>query len=125
MKDTIYDTIDGDKFIEMLSLDVSLDMKDDVIVQKELDIKYVNGLMSPNIRFYFDRYICGDKITVYLNNKDISRVLGNYASKQGCTLSGYKYIGGVRKVGYFVNENQPFFEGVVLEMKKVKKKIKK
>ena len=121
----VTEVIDSDKFIKMLSEAVSLDIRDDVIVQMKLDTKYRNGMLEPNVIFFFDRYICGDKITVYLKYSDIFNVLSIYAYNNGYTLYNFKYVGGVRKVGYFVNENQPYFDGVQVEMAKGKTLVRK
>ena len=125
MDDTISDTIDSNTVIELLSKYVSLDIKDDVIVKEELDIKYINGIVSPIVRFYYDRYVCGDKITVYLNKNDILSVLNSYAYSMGSVLINYHYISGVRKVKTFMVQNIPYFDGVMVEMKKIKKKVRK
>ena len=125
MDDTISDTIDSNKFIELLSLYVSLDIRDDVIVQMKLDTKYRNGMLEPNVIFFFDRYVCGYKITVYLNKNDILSVLNGYAYSMGSVLINYHYVSGVRKVKTYMIQNIPYFDGVMVEMKKIKKKVRK
>lgn len=78
------------------------------------------------LNIYFEKYTNRSIQVVNLTDGDIQKYLTIYASDLGYTLDNYKYIGGIHKTGYFVDEDTPHFDGIRLYLKeKAKTKIKK
>lgn len=93
---------------------------------------YVDEKRTPQIKFYLVEHYedLNKKIEYLLTETDLKRALANYISAQGYELINFKYIGGVRRVGYFVDEDTAYFEGIELsvsekENKHVKRKEKR
>ncbi len=78
-----------------------------------------------DINFYLTEKISEDKERkTCLTSYDLDDVLKNYLKDTNYELLSYKYSGGIRRVGYFIDENTPIFEGIELLVKeKVKKRI--
>ena len=96
------------------------------------DIKMNANILISNgdnlkLQIYFYNYTpYGKTQIVYLSELDIQTCLSKYANTLGYSLDNYKYMGGIRKVGYFIEKDTPYFEGVRLFFKeKNKTKIKK
>ena len=92
---------------------------------------YVDEKRNPQIKFYLVEHYddINKKIEYLLTETDLKRALANYISDRGYELNDFKYIGGVRKFGYFVDEDKAYFEGIELsvsekENKKIKRKEK-
>ena len=101
------------------------------------DIYHKNILINYNIRIddndkldlkiYFEKYNSRGINIITLNYNDIFIPLKKYADSSGYELNSFKYCGGIRHVGYFTDEDTPYFAGIRLFMKeknKLKKKIK-
>lgn len=59
-----------------------------------------------------------------LTEGDLRNVFQDYAEKADYDLVDFKYIGGIRKVGYFVDEDTPHFDGIELNVKPREKHAK-
>ena len=87
-----------------------------------------NILISNNddlkLQIYFEHYTPYGKMQIiYLSELDIKTCLSKYANMLGYSLDSYKYLGGIRHVGYFTDEDTPYFEGIRLYLKE-KNKVK-
>ena len=58
-----------------------------------------------------------------LTEGDLKNVFQDYAEKADYDLVNFKYIGGIRKVGYFVDEDTPHFDGIELSVKPREKQV--
>ena len=58
-----------------------------------------------------------EKRRVLLTQGDLKNVFENYLDGSSYDLVDFKYIGGVRKVGYFIDEETPYFSGIQLQLK--------
>ena len=115
--------ISTDEFITILSEYYSEILHQDIKVKYNVRIIW-NDNLSLNV--FFEKRSYGDRRTINLTDEDIKKCLEVHANALGYTLNNYKYIGGIRHVGYFTEENAPHFEGVRLYLKeKCKTKIKK
>ena len=112
-----------EEFLNTLSIYYSIKERRDLIVKDNLKIKYIKGMEEIDIKLYIDMYIKGDKITIFLNKKDIMEALVAYINNLGYELIDFKYMGGVRHTGYYVEENTPIFEGVNIQVKEKDKKL--
>lgn len=83
-----------------------------VSVREDIYVDY-NG--HPQINYYLvEHYNKNREFEYMLTETDIKKALANYIGKNGYDLNDYKYIGGVHKVGYFVDEDTVYFEGIEL-----------
>ena len=78
--------------------------------------------------FYLIEKIQKDKIVMThkycITESDLRDVFNHYLEPQGLELNGFKYSGGIRRVGYYIDEDTPIFEGVELSVReKSKKKV--
>ena len=84
---------------------------------------------EPNIKFYLIEHLQYDgikkDITILLTEGDLKKVFKDYLSDLNYELASFKYIGGIHKTGYFVDEDTPYFEGIELLVKEKDKVLKK
>ena len=78
--------------------------------------------------FYLKDHYKKENRTSYLllSYTDLIEVFDYYLKDSGYELEGFQYVGGIRHVGYFVDEDTPFFTGIQLYVneKSVKKRFK-
>jgi hypothetical protein len=78
--------------------------------------------------FYLKDHYKKENRTNYLllSYTDLIEVFDYYLKDSGYELEGFQYVGGIRHVGYFVDEDTPFFTGIYLQVKEksLKKKHK-
>ena len=71
--------------------------------------------------FYLIEKVQRDKIThtsrYKLTNLDLKDAFNYYLEKNNCELDTFKYVGGIRRVGYFIDEDTAHFEGIELAIK--------
>ena len=79
---------------------------------------YVDEERNPQIKFYLVEHYedINKNIEYLLTETDLKRALANYISDNGYQLNDFKYIGGVRKFGYFVDKDMAYFEGIELSV---------
>lgn len=81
----------------------------------------VNG-DTPDMVFYLIEHLIidGNKrdISTRLTNGDLMHALDDYAKHYGYELTDFKYIGGIHHVGYYFDENTPYYNGIEMEVKK-------
>lgn len=129
MKNNEYITkdINPEQLLNILNEYYSIKERRDIIFNYDLKVIYNDTNLGINIQFYTEMFIKGDKVKVPLKDEDIFEPLNNIANNNHLDLIELNYLGHVRKVGYYTDEDTPIFEGVRLIMKKknkIKKKIK-
>ena len=96
-----------------------------VSVKEELTI---NG-NEPKIKFYLIEHIEYDgikkDIKTLLTEGDLKNAFKNYLRDLNYNLESFKYIGGIHRVGYYFDEDTPYFEGVELLVKEKDKVLQK
>ena len=125
--------IDRNSFLHLLSdyFSKKNDKKIDVKMDLTLEYKKID-----NIDNYYDSIIKSDFFYVeeskhertYLNKNDLEEALSYYVNQKDCLFDSFKYVGGIRHVGYYVDEDTPYFEGIRVFLKEkndIKKMIKK
>ena len=79
-------------------------------------------------KFYIKDHYKKENRTTYfsLSHEDLVEVFDNYLKDSNYELDRFEYMGGIRHVGYFVSEDTPYFEGIILFLreKSLKKKRK-
>ena len=60
-------------------------------------------------------------VSTRLTKGDLMDALGAYIEFYGYELLDFKYIGGIHRVGYFVDEDTPHYDGLELKVKKKEK----
>lgn len=75
--------------------------------------------IGPAVTFFLGK----DRIK--LEEKDLEEVFSSYANEQGYGYEGFKYIGGIHKVGYYFDQDTPYFEGIEISVNKEKNKVLK
>lgn len=60
-----------------------------------------------------------------LTEGDLKNVFEAYVEQGNYELENFKYIGGIHKVGYFVEEDTPHYEGIELRIKPKEKVYKR
>ena len=96
-----------------------------VEVEKELSI--VDN--HPDIKFYLNEHInyqnIKKDIKTLITEEDLNKALNQYISIYNYELINYKYIGGIHKIGYFIDEQKPYYDGIQLNVKKNSKILTK
>lgn len=83
----------------------------------------------PSIEFYIteeiERNDIKGSIKSYLTENEIRDVLMDYASNMGYDFISFKYVGGIRNCGFYLDEDTPYFEGIqmLLKEKSMKRKL--
>lgn len=100
------------RFIEVISEDYNKKLGREVELHDEISLTY--GLISivPNFRLYYDK----DNGRCYLSDDDINDALNNYAKSRELVLDSFAYLGGVHRMGMFIDEDTPYFFGVRLNL---------
>lgn len=92
-----------------------------VSVKEELTLE--NGNLK--IDFYaikhIDYYGTKKDIITHLTEEDLKTCLNDYMSIYNYEVTDFKYIGGIHRVGYFIDENTPHYDGIQLHVKEKKK----
>ena len=116
--------ISFDEFMNVISIYYMIKMRIDVKFESELLVKYNLEQVYPELNIYYVSYIGGEKIKCLLRYEDIFEPLRVYVNNLGYELINFKYDGGIKRTGYYVDNDTPFINGVLLNMKK-KKHVKK
>ncbi len=64
-------------------------------------------------------------ISTRLTKGDLMNALRAYIEFYGYELLDFKYIGGIHRAGYFIDEDTPHYDGIELKVKKIKNKALK
>ncbi len=78
-----------------------------------------------NIKFSIVENFDGITNIIRLTEGDLENVFKDYLSNTNYDFVDFKYVGGIRRVGYFVDENTPYFEGIEIRVKPKEKVLKK
>ncbi len=105
-----------ERFISILEEYYSIKLKYNIHFVYELDVKYTDITVIPDIKIYFERYIMGDRIRVLVRDSEIKEAMDNYACNHGFELLSFKYVGNVQRAGYIREEDTPIFDGIALSM---------
>lgn len=86
-----------------------------VSVREELSVDF-HG--NPKILFYLTEHLDQERIKneYLLTESDLKTALAHYVDFYGYDLNGFKYIGGVHRVGYYFDEDTPHYEGIELKV---------
>ena len=87
--------------------------KDIVDAKKEMGISD----HQIDLHFYLIEYFEGKEFDTMLTEGDLSNVFSDYLDPYGKDLVDFKYMGNIRRVGYFTDEDKPIFQGVQLNTK--------
>ena len=109
--------ISDKEIIEILQKYYSNKFGSEVKVESKLGIKYVNTVdgcivSRPDIEFYIFDKNGNQSITSPLTKYDIKEALNDYVSSLGYSFESFKYIGGIRHIGQFIDDDTPYFEGI-------------
>lgn len=82
---------------------------------------------KPDITFYLTEHLDFQGIRgqheIRLSEEDIKKSLDSYVNYYNYELEDYKYLGGIHKTGYYLDEDTPHYDGVQLNVKKKDKKL--
>lgn len=92
----------------------------DIVI--DLKVKNTETGKVPDMTINLERSIMGDKVSVQLPEDEIKGILKTYAQNHNESLYSYLYVGGVRRAGVHIDEDTPFFTGVMLYVKPITKK---
>ncbi len=84
--------------------------KDKIDAKKEIGIS--NNQID--LHFFLVEHIGEKDINTMLTEGDLSNVFRDYLEFYGRDLIDFKYIGNIRRVGYFTDEERPVFQGIEL-----------
>ena len=89
----------------------------EIKIEEYIDTKYVDigdgyFVSTPNIELCIIDKNDNQMVTSNLTKIDIEEALADYISSLGYVFESFKYVGGVRHAGYFIEEDTPFFEGI-------------
>jgi len=100
-----------------------LGMSKEYEVSAKKELNYTDGNLS--IGFYLIEKYDNIQRETRLTNSDLIAALNNYLKDTDYTLINFKYVGGIHRVGYYHDEDTPYFEGIELEVEEKQKKLKK
>ncbi len=82
---------------------------------------------QPKIMYFLIEHLEYDgikkEVQTLLTNGDIRNALDYYINFYNYKLIDFKYIGGIHRVGYYVDEDTPYYEGIELNVKTLDKKL--
>lgn len=113
--DSLYDYVEymeKDKLLKLLSNYIKEIYDKKVTVMEEHKAK---GHYSVNLEIY---YIDNENGKVIIDDNAIYEALMLYANNLGYNLERYTYLGGVRHIGFFTEDDSAYFSGVKLCMLK-------
>ena len=77
---------------------------------------------EPKVRFYIrEEYAKGIQHDNPLTEHDLISALNDYLKKFNCEVDHFEYVGGVHHVGYYYDEDTPYFEGLNVYTKDLEK----
>ena len=94
----------------------------EVSARKELELQENHQI---SISFYLIEKYDGIIDETRLTEGDLRTVFNDYLEETDYTFINFKYLGGIRHVGMYVDEDTPYFEGIELEVKEKQKELKK
>lgn len=77
------------------------------------------------MKLYLETIVDGERIRRLLTEDYIKEVLTAYVDTPKETLNSFQYVGGIHHVGLYVDEDTPFFEGVMIYLKQKEKPFQK
>ena len=84
---------------------------------------------KPKIDFYLIEHLkYGDveeNVKTLLTNEDLLKAFNKYLEDINCEAKDFKYMGGIHHVGYYFDEDTPYYEGVILTADKKEKVLTK
>ncbi len=88
-------------------------------LNKELPCEYELSLKDrgPAVTFFLGE----EKLK--LEETDLKEVFENYVNDLGFDYKDFKYVGGVHNVGYYFDEDTPYFHGIEISVNKKKNKV--
>ena len=117
--------INKNELLRLLSQYYSDMLGKDITVLDEVSVKYIQGLKNINLRLFYEEIIGDGKKITFIYANDICNCLEAYADKNNLTFICFKYIGNIRNVGYYIDEDTAIFEGIEATFEeKCKKRIK-
>ena len=79
-----------------------------VSIEQRLGVKYESFYMTPTLEFIYNG--------IALVDEEVNAALEEYAKSIGYKLDSFYYVGGVRRMGQFIDEDTPYFDGVKLNL---------
>ncbi len=111
-------TIIKDEFLNILSEYFTNTLEKEVTVYDNPKVIYTDTDKLIDLQLYhlyfFDKNRTTIRIETPISDFEVSEVLNEYAHKMGYELDRFQYIGHVRNVGYYTDEDTVVFEGVKL-----------
>ena len=117
--------INSERFIQLLTEHFYLKEKTYFNIAIEMKIKETEHGETPDMTIYLERTILGDKVRTPLTEDEVKKVLASYAETPKESLSSYLYVGGIHHTGYFVEEDEAYFTGVMIYTKEKELKDEK
>ena len=103
------------------------DTQNDYNVRVEEELSIIDN--HPDIKFYLKEYIdymdIKKEIKTLVSEEELKKALNEYISIYNYELLNFKYIGGIHRVGYFFDEDKPYYDGIQLNVKKKTKILTK
>ena len=65
------------------------------------------------------------QVITCLTEENLKNALQDYAAKYNYNMEEFKYCGGIHRVGYFFDEDTPYFDGIILKVKDKSKVLKR
>ena len=110
--------LDKEKLLNYLSEYYSMLYRKDIIVQEK---HYVRDEYKVGLEIFFYDKVLDNKVKKVLSDNDIETALREYAYRLDLDLVKFQYMGYVRHVGYFTEEESAIFNGVKLYLNKKSK----
>ena len=96
-----------------------------VSVKEELSIED----NQPKIDFYLIEHLkygdAEENVKTLLTNEDLLKAFNKYLEDINCEIKDFKYMRGIHHVGYYFDEDTPYYEGVILTADKKEKVLTK
>jgi len=114
--------LNKEELLNYLSEYYSMLYRKEITVQEE---HYVEDEYKVGLKIFFYDKVLDNKVKKVLSDNEIETALHEYAYKLDLDLVKFQYLGYVRHVGYYTEEESAIFQGVKLYLaKRSKKRVK-
>lgn len=104
--DKQYKIITEKELFEIITTFYSNEDEKDIHIEKSLQI--INGELSLTL------YLVKDNNKYIITHEDLEYVFKFYLHSCGLEYDSFRFIGNIRRPGYYIDEETPIFEGVKL-----------
>ncbi len=108
--------IDANTFVEIISEYMKNKLNKTIDIKIDLGTYYDALGIGASIKLYYETLEENKSKKEIISEVEIKEALSKYVESESYQLGSYRYIGGVRRMGLFIPEDTPHFEGINLKL---------